>query len=226
MDRRNGTELLGEILNLDNATVIDVGCGDGWLTRRLAERGAHVTGVEVSPKQLAKARAATPAGDEHYIQGLAEDLPVPSRSADIVIYFNSLHHVDGDGLMKALREAARVLRPGGILYISEPLAEGPYFELMKPAHDETAVRQRALDALRYAPEFGLLIERQLTHLDTVRLADFQAFHDRLTSINPHIRDRFDEMEEELSASFQRLGTKTDRGWGFDQPMRVSILRRS
>ncbi len=226
MDRRNGTELLVEILNLDNATVIDVGCGDGWLVRRLAKRGAHVTGVEVSPKQMAMARAATPVSDEHYIQGLAEDLPVTSRSADIVIYFNSLHHIDGDGLMKALREAARVLRSGGILYVSEPLAEGPYFELMKPAHDETAVRQRALDALRFAPEVGLLIERQLTHLDTVRLADFQAFHDRLTSINPHIRDRFDELEEQLRASFELLGAKTDRGWAFDQPMRVSVLRRS
>lgn len=226
MDRRNGTELLVEILNLDNATVVDVGCGDGWLVRRLAKRGAHVTGVEVSPKQMAMARAATPVRDEHYIQGLAEDLPVTSRSVDIVIYFNSLHHIDGDGLMKALREAARVLRSGGILYVSEPLAEGPYFELMKPAHDETAVRQRALDALRFAPEVGLLIERQLTHLDTVRLADFQAFHDRLTSINPHIRDRFDELEEQLRASFELLGTETDRGWAFDQPMRVSVLRRS
>lgn len=226
MDRRNGTELLVEILNLNNATVVDVGCGDGWLVRRLAKRGAHVTGVEVSPKQMAMALAATPVSDENYIQGLAEDLPVTSRSVDIVIYFNSLHHIDGSGLIKALREAARVLRSGGILYVSEPLAEGPYFELMKPAHDETAVRQRALDALRFAPEVGLLIERQLTHLDTVRLADFEAFHDRLTSINPHIRYRFDELEEQLRASFELLGTKTDRGWSFDQPMRVSVLRRS
>lgn len=226
MDRRSSTELLGEILNLDNATVIDVGCGDGWLTRLLAGRGAHVTGVEVSPKGLSRARSNKPVKDEHYIQGLAEDLPVPTRSADIVIYFNSLHHVDGDGLIKALREASRVLRSGGILYISEPLPEGPYFELMQPAHDETVARQRAQAALRYAPEFGLLLERAFTHLDTVVFPDFQAFHDRLTSINPHIRDRFEEQEEEIAANFTRLATRREDGWAFDQPMRVTVLRRS
>lgn len=226
MDRRSSTELMGEILNLNNATVLDVGCGDGWLTRFLASRGAHATGVEVSPKALARARAIRPVADEHYIQGLAEDLPASSRSTDIIIYFNSLHHVDSDGLMKALREAARVLRSGGILYISEPLPEGPYFELMQPAHDETLARQRAQDALRFAPEFGLLLERHFTHLDTVVFPNFQAFHDRLTSINPHIRDLFEEQEEEIAANFQRLATKQDDGWAFDQPMRVTVLRRS
>ena len=226
MDRRSSTDLIGEILNLDNATVIDVGCGDGWLTRFLASRGAHVTGVEVSPKGMARARATKPVADEHYIQGLAEDLPAPSRSADIIIYFNSLHHVDSDGLIKALREAARVLRSGGILYISEPLPEGPYFELMQPAHDETVARQRAQASLRFAPEYGLLMERTFTHLDTVVFPDFQAFHDRLTSINPHIRDRFEEQEDEIAASFKRLATRREDGWAFDQPMRVTVLRRS
>ncbi|MBL8659448.1 MAG: class I SAM-dependent methyltransferase [Rhodospirillales bacterium] len=226
MDRRSSTDLMGEILNLDNAIVIDVGCGDGWLTRFLTKRGAHVTGVEVSPKALARARTIAPVGDEHYIQGLAEDLPAASRSTDIIIYYNSLHHVDGDGLMKALREAARVLRSGGILYVSEPMPEGPYFELMQPAHDETVARQRAQASLRYAPEYGLLLERALTHLDTVVFPNFQAFQDRLTSINPHIRDRFEEQEEEIQANFRRLAQKRDDRWAFDQPMRVTVLRRS
>jgi SAM-dependent methyltransferase len=226
MERRSSTEIMGETLNLANATVIDVGCGDGWLTRFLASRGAHATGIEVSPKALARARSTKPVADEHYIQGLAEDLPVPSRSADIMIYFNSLHHVDADGLMKALREAARVLRSGGILYISEPMAQGPYFELMQPAHDETLARQRAQDALRYAPEFGLLLEKQVSHLDTVYFPDFQAFHDRLTSINPHIRDRFEEQEDEIAANFRRLAIQREDGWEFEQPMRVTVLRRS
>lgn len=226
MEKRTSTEVMKEILNLNNATVIDVGCGDGWLTRWFAAEGAHATGIEVSPRHLAHARAIRPVGDEHYIQGLAEDLPVPSGSADIVIYFNSLHHVDVEGLPKALKEAARVLKNGGILYVSEPLPEGPYFELMKPAHDETLVRGRAQEALRHGPDYGLLLERQFTHLDSVKLDDFQAFHDRLTSINPYIRERVDEQEAELRLSFERLGQKTDNGWTFEQPMRVTVLRRS
>jgi ubiquinone/menaquinone biosynthesis C-methylase UbiE len=227
MDRRTSAEVMDELLPLKGASVIDVGCGDGWLVRKLTAKGAHVTGIEVSPKQLAHARTFAVAGDEHYLQGIAEDLPLPSRSADIVLFFNSLHHVDKGGLPKALRESARVLKAGGILYVSEPLAEGDYFELMKPAHDETHVRKQAQEILKLAPEFGLLVEKQLTHVDTVTFADFDAFHDRLTSINPQVRERFIEREEDMRESFIRHGRhNADGTWSFDQPMRVALLRRS
>ena len=208
MQRRTSAELIGEMLPLKGATVVDVGCGDGWLVRAMTRMGAHVTGVEVSPKHLAHAQQIPPVGDEHYIQGIAEDLPILTRSVDIVVFFNSLHHVDEPGLFKALRESARVLKSGGILFVSEPLAEGPYFETMKPVHDETAVRKRAQEALRYGPEFGLLLEKALTYVDTVEMKDFKAFHDRLTMINPHVRERFDEKEDELRALFESLGRKT------------------
>jgi SAM-dependent methyltransferase len=226
MDRRTSAEVMDELLPLTGATVVDVGCGDGWLTRRLTRKGAHVTGIEVSPRHLQEAHAIAAVGDEHYMPGIAEDLPVPTRSVDIVVFFNSLHHVDKDSLPKALKEAARVLKSGGILYVSEPLAEGDYFEVMKPAHDETQVRRHAQEILRYAPEYGLIVERALTHVDTVKLADYAAFHDRITSINPHVRERFDEREEEIRGLFERLGRPVADGWEFDQPMRVCLLRRA
>lgn len=226
MHRRTSAEVLRELLPLQGATVIDVGCGDGWLVRSLTRQGAHVTGIEVSPKHLAHAQAIRPVGDEHYMQGIAEDLPIPSKSADIVIFFNSLHHVDQAGLLKALRESARVLKAGGILFVSEPLPSGDYFEVMKPVHDETAVRNRAQEALRYGPEFGLLLEKTFVYTDTVKMADFKAFHDRLTMINPHVRERFEEKEEVLRALFEKLGRQTEDGWLFDQPMRAHLMRRS
>ncbi len=165
MERRTSAEVMQELLPMQGSTVIDVGCGDGWLVRSLTRKGAHVTGIEVSPKHLAHAQSLPPAGDEHYMQGVAEDLPIASQSADIVIFFNSLHHVDEKGLLKALREAARVLKPGGILFVSEPLPSGDYFETMKPVHDETAVRNRAQEALRYGPEFGLLLEKAFSYIE-------------------------------------------------------------
>lgn len=226
IERRASADVIDEFLNLQGATVVDVGCGGGWLTRLMTERGAHVTGIEVSPRQLALARATKPVGDEHYIQGSAEELPLPNRSVDIVVFFNSLHHVDPKVLPSALREAARVLKHGGILYVSEPLAEGDYFELMKPVHDETIVRHNAQHVLREAPEYGLLLEKQLVHVDPVLFPNFQAFHDRLTTINPDIRSRFDEEEGLLKRLFETLGKKTDAGWSFDQAWRVAVLRRA
>lgn len=226
MERRSSLDVMEELLPLSGATIVDVGCGDGWLTRVLTKRGAHVTGIEVSPRRLQEARTFAPVGDEHFIQGVAEDLPIVSRSVDIVIFFNSLHHIDKDGLPKALRESARVLKAGGILYVCEPLAEGDYFEVMKPVHDETAVRHQAQAILRQAPEYNLLLERASNYTDVVKLRDFDAFHDRLTSINPHVRERFMELEEVVRTNFNQLGRKTVDGWEFDQPMRACLLRRS
>lgn len=225
MDRRTSRAVIEELLPLQNSTVIDVGCGNGVLARTMARKGAHVTGIEVSPRQLAKARAEPPVADERYLQGVAEDVPLRSRSADIVVFFNSFHHVDPAGMADAMREAVRVLKPGGILYVSEPLAEGPYFEVMRPAHDETKVRRAALDALRHAADFHLIQEQAFTHVDSVKFKSFEAFRDRITSINPETRERFAEREDDIRANFERLGTRTDKGWAFDQPMRVMLFRR-
>ncbi|TVR99879.1 MAG: class I SAM-dependent methyltransferase [Rhodospirillales bacterium] len=227
MEQKTSKQVIEELLMpVEGLNIIDVGCGDGALARMLTRRGAHVTGVEVSPRALVRARSVPPVGDETYIQGLAEDLPSKSRSADVVIFFNSFHHVDGVQWPKALKEAARVLVNGGILYVSEPLAEGPYFELMKPAHDETVVRRRALEALRHAPDVGFVQEKVVSHLDIVTFPDFEAFHDRITAINPETRTAFMEHEPEIRANFERLGQRSEEGWSFRQPTRVFLFRRS
>jgi hypothetical protein len=226
MERQAAITVIEDLLDLKGATVLDVGCGNGWLTRLLTERGAHVTGIEISPRQLLLARNIQPVGDEHYLQGSAEELPFPNRSADIVIFLNSLHHIDEKALAKAMRESARVLKHGGVLYVAEPFAAGDYFELMRPVHDETIARRRAQEILRHAPEWGLLLEKTLTYLDQSFFPDFEAFSDRLTTINPEIRNRVAEEEPSLREAFARLGRKTDGGWSFDQPYRAALLRRT
>jgi len=225
MEKRTNREVLEQFLELPGKTIIDVGCGDGSLVRLLTRKGAHVTGIEASPKQLSRARAADTVGDERYIQGYAEELPADSRSADIVIFLNSLHHVDVDDLARALKEAARVLKHGGVLYVSEPLAEGPYFELMRPVNDETVVRQRAYETLQQAHLYGFLPEHELVHVNAVPITDFAAFERRITLVNPEIRIRFDEQVEELRNTFEQLGEKAEEGRVFDQPMRVNVYKK-
>src|SRR5690349_2536994 len=151
LPRRRHLEVMRELLVLPGSRIVDVGCGDGALARTLTREGARVIGIEAGPEALAAARAAPPVNDETYLEGRAEDLPLPDASADIVVFMNSLHHVPAARQRKALDEAARVLVPGGALYIVEPIAAGNYFELGKPVEDETAVRSHAyamvLDAI-------------------------------------------------------------------------------
>jgi len=136
---RSPRDVLDEILPAGDPVVVDVGCGDGSLVRHLARRGAHVVGVEVGAEPLARARAHDRVADERYEQAGAQALPLDDGAADVVVFSNSLHHVPGDLLDTALAEAARVLRPGVVLYVQEPVAEGPYFELLR-AVDACTVR--------------------------------------------------------------------------------------
>jgi len=112
-----------------------------------------------------------------------------------------------------------------VLYVSEPLAEGPYFELMRPVHDETVVRQRAYETLQQAHLYSLLPEQELVHVNAVPIADFAAFSRRITLVNPEIRIRFDELVEQLRSAFEQLGEKAEEGRVFDQPMRVNVYRK-
>ena len=89
------TALLDELVPVTGRQVVDVGCGDGWLVRRLAQRGATVVGVEPAETALAAAGAAPAVTGERYLRAGAEALPLADRSCDAAIFFNSLHHVAG-----------------------------------------------------------------------------------------------------------------------------------
>lgn len=224
MDRRNNADVIVETLALDGKRVIDVGCGDGHLARHMARFGARVLGVECSPRQLAKARAADPVRGVDIVEGVGQALPAASGDADYVVFFNSLHHVPAAVMGKALEEAARVLRPGGRVYVSEPIAEGRFFETCRPVDDETEVRALAYHALRHCP--ALKPVQEFRYLHTVRMRTFDAFRDRIISANSEREARFDAMKDELRALFETNGTRTDEGWNFDQPMRVNLLERA
>lgn len=92
-------------------TVVDAGCGDGFLTELLAARFDRVIAVDHSPERLAAARARLLGSRIDWRLGEADALPLPAGSADAVFLSLVLHHVPE--IPAVLREARRVLRPGG-----------------------------------------------------------------------------------------------------------------
>lgn len=222
---KRNSDVLEDLVELKDKRVIDVGAGDGHLTRLMTAKGARVTGLECQAPQLAKARAAQPEGNEDYLDAGAEEMPLPDAIADLVVFFNSLHHVPPLLMDKALSEAARVLKPGGVVYVSEPVAEGAFFELARPVDDETEVRRKAYEALQAADRHGLKMERELAFLHPMAMKDYEAFRDRIVSANHERKDLMDAMETQLRSEFLRLGRKTERGYEFEQPTRVNLLRK-
>jgi SAM-dependent methyltransferase len=90
---------------------LDVGCGEGRVTRDLRALGHHTVGIDSSPSMIAAAREADPDGD--YVEARAEALPFEDGAADLVVAFMSL--MDIDDMPLAVREIGRVLEVGGRL---------------------------------------------------------------------------------------------------------------
>jgi len=100
-------------LELKGLRVLDVGCGGGLLAERFSRTGAQVTGMDPSGPSLEAARAhAREQGLEiDYRQGVAEELPFPDGTFDLVYCCDTLEHVTSTD--RAVGEAVRVLKPGG-----------------------------------------------------------------------------------------------------------------
>ncbi len=90
--------------------VLDVGAGTGKMARLLLPTGARVTGIEPVPDMRDAFMRALPSTP--ILDGTAEALPVPDASVDAIVVGTAFHWFDG---LAALREARRVLRPGGAL---------------------------------------------------------------------------------------------------------------
>lgn len=90
--------------------VLDLGAGTGKLTRQLVGLGLDVVAVEPSRQMLAELRAGLPAAEVH--EASAEAIPLPDADVDAVVVAQAFHWFDAE---PALREIARVLRPGGRL---------------------------------------------------------------------------------------------------------------
>jgi ubiquinone/menaquinone biosynthesis C-methylase UbiE len=93
---------------------LDIGCGEGRLTRDLRELRHRVVAIDQSETMIEAARAADPDGDYRVADAVA--LPLEDGEADLAIAFMSL--MDMDDMPAALREIARVLEPGGMLIAS------------------------------------------------------------------------------------------------------------
>jgi 2-polyprenyl-6-hydroxyphenyl methylase/3-demethylubiquinone-9 3-methyltransferase len=96
------------------ASVLDVGCGAGFLTNALAASGHQVTGLDISEECLEIAAKHDGSGRVRYVLGDAYDLPFPKESFDVVTAMDLFEHVSDPQLIIA--QACRVLKPGGIFF--------------------------------------------------------------------------------------------------------------
>lgn len=103
--------------------VLDVGCGDGQISRALAAAGATVVGIDPTVRHIEVARQR--GGGPSYEVGSASKLPVGDLTQDAVVACLVFEHIDD--LDSAISEVSRVLKPGGqfSFFLNHPLLQTP-----------------------------------------------------------------------------------------------------
>lgn len=224
--KRSHAVVLKELLEPGDAKIIDVGCGAGKVTRLLAEMGAEAIGIDPSERQLQRARAEPPISNETFIEGVAEDLPFDDQSIDIVLFFNSFHHVPKESFGAAIIEAHRVLKPGGKLYFAEPIAAGPQFELGRLINDETEIRELAYQSIQSTPQMGFEDVVETIYITESHHKNFESFKLNSTSINPARDAIFEQHDAKIRQRFKEVSTKLEGEYAFEQPIRGNLFKRT
>lgn len=216
-----------DLLPLDGARVIELGCGAAAHTRAVAETGrpASVLACEVDAIQHEKNLEAADVPDTvTFARAGAEAVPAADGSADVVMMFKSLHHVPVDAMDAALAEIARVLRPGGLAYLSEPVFAGDFNEVLRLFHDESEVRRAAFEAVRRAVDGGVLELAEQRFFNTRNdFADFAEFEERVLGVTHTDHDLSPELYQRVRETFE--GYMGPDGARFVMPIRVDLLRR-
>jgi SAM-dependent methyltransferase len=190
----------------------------------MAGRGAIAFAIDTKADAIEKARAKTPGSGATYQVAPAEDMPFEDGFFDIVIVTNSLHHVAPPLMDRALAEAKRVLKPGGTLVVSDPLPEGPRYELTRLIDDEKPERIAAWAAVDRAAT-GMTVERELDFIDERAFEDFDSFRRNVCRNDKRI-GAFAANEDAMRHNFANLGFERDGVRYFDQPVRVRVLRKA
>ncbi len=130
--------------------VLDIGCGAGYGSARLAEVAASVTALDVSADAIALAQSLYPDAGVKWTCASATDLPYDSGCFDAVVAFEVIEHLSE--WHKLVSEAARVLAPGGIFVVSTPnklfYAETRRESGPNPYHEHEFEYDEFLEALR------------------------------------------------------------------------------
>ena len=218
--------LLGE-LPFDGASVLELGCGKAEKARQLAEIGRvkEILALEVDDIQHQRNLQIVDLPLVQFRHGGAEAIPAPDNSVDIVLMFKSLHHVPMEFMDQALTEIARVLKPGGLAWISEPVFAGDLNEVFRLFHDEKIVREAAFAAICTAVTSGQMsLVKQLFFNTRSFFENFAQFDQRMIQVTHTSHQLEANLYQRVKAKFESY--LTPQGATFLNPQRVDLLRKA
>ncbi|MDR7920752.1 methyltransferase domain-containing protein [Thermosynechococcus sp. HY213] len=151
-----------------SAVVLDLCCAHGVVTQALTQAFDQVTGLDASPKEIARARQRVPQAT--YVEAFAEKMPFADATFDLVHTSMALHEMTAEQLRAIVAEVWRVLKPGGWFALID--FHRPQVPLFWPGmalffwlfETETAWQLLQTDLAEQLRLQGFTVERQTYHL--------------------------------------------------------------
>lgn len=216
---------LVETLNLDNKTILELGCGNASMTKKIASNGLNrkIYACEIDEIQHNKNIEQNIKNIKFLYSG-AQKIPLDEESIDIAFMFKSFHHIPKNLMPKALNEIKRVLKPNALAYICEPLFYGEQNELIAMFHDEEEVRIDAFETIKKSVEnedFKLF--KEIFFQSEITYENFEDFEKRQMNLSYNNDFINEELKENIKIKFDSYnnGKRTT----FLKPFRVDILQK-
>ena len=213
-----------ETFNLNDKTILELGCGAASMTKKIASNGfgRNIIACEVDEIQHLKNLELDIENVEFKLCG-AQDIKVDDNSIDFIFMFKSFHHIPKEFMEKSLSEIKRVLKPNGLAYISEPLFDGEQNELIAMFHDEEEVRINAFEAIKKAVEDDeLKLFKELFFQTEIQYKSFEDFEKRQMHLTYNDDKITEELKKEIEEKFESFGGSNRV---FLKPFRVDILQK-
>ena len=187
-------------------TVLDIGAGTGRYASALMAEGYQVKAVELVRRNIDVFLKREPTAD--VVQGDARNMPfIPNASADVTLLLGPLYHlISNEEKLKALNEAKRITKPGGVIFVAYLMNE---YSILSYCFDEERIsdfRERGVvdDDYHIRSQEGELYD--YVRLEDIDRLDEQAGLQRITIFSPdgaadYMRTRLNQMSDETFARF-------------------------
>ena len=220
--------VMDEMLDFTNSNILEIGCGNAKRAQEIALSrnisSFKAVEVDLSAHKINLSKNINKLNFDSYP---CEDIQEQDRSFDIVMMLKSFHHVSPNKMFVGLKEINRVLKSSGLVYISEPIFDGNYNNVIRIFHNEQEVRALAFEAIKLSIEEKLFeLVSQFFYSSVIALNSFEEFennviksthttHDLSCDQYIKVKDKF-ESYKDLSRS---------PNYFFEVPMRVDLLRK-
>ncbi len=213
-----------ETLSLNNKTILELGCGNATMTKKIASNGfgREIIACEVDKIQHQKNLELNIKNIQFKLCG-AEDIDLEDESVDFVFMFKSFHHIPKKLMHKSLDEIKRVLKPNGLAYISEPLFSGEQNELIAIFHNEEQIRIDAFEAIKEVVKTNKFkLFKEIFFQTEIRYDSFEDFEKKQVNLTYNNDKITSKLKEKIKEKFENFGGAKRV---FLKPFRVDILQK-